>query len=145
MWPSPVTVQRVQGFIVPATPPDPPKPSFFRALTDVWQPILTIGAAIVLITRLQSSIEHEGDLRRVLETRLVEMMAQIAVRQADNAIRFDQRFAENAARDREVFIELKSGLSIQSDKIDRLSSKLDVLSTAYTTGQSQLLQQRNPR
>ena len=141
-----MAVSRVQGFITtPPGPPEPPRPTFLRNLMDVWQPIITIGAAIILITRLQSSIEHEGELRRILEQRFVEMLGQISTRQGENALRFDQRFAENAARDREVFIELKTGLTTQGDKIDRLASKLDTLAAGFSGLQQQQQQQRITR
>lgn len=130
----------------PLTPriPDPPK-GFFSSMSfsDIWQTAVFVGATVVMMTRIQAAGEHESEMRRSLESRTLELISNVASRQTENGARFDQRFLENATRNREALTELKASLTHQGDKLDSLGSKLDTLAATAALAQ-QPQQDRKP-
>ena len=79
-----------------------------------------LGAGLITFTNLKSDLLHEAEMRQMLEARTQEMVSEMRQAQKDNSSRTDQRFQENATRDRELLGEVKA-------RMDRLEGKVDQL------------------
>ena len=109
-------------------------------MTKDWFSTITFGDSVKIASvfalavtgyvKLGERVDHESELRRMLEGKTLELVAQLRVTQIENTARYDAKFKENSDRDREVITEIKQGLNRLNDKVDNINNNQRALASS---------------
>ena len=104
---------------------EPLSSDWFKTISfgDVIKLAGMIMVALAAFVKLQADLDHERELRQLLEGRTAEVTQEIRNAQKENSDRIETRFVENASRDRELFNDFKARMDRIETKIDNLAQR----------------------